>query len=149
MRIYFCLWLTQALLAVQHTDLAVKLHFTRQRRPEVPTAFPRWSLIGLVDPGHVTIPLCDDPEIVGRQVGYGKIDRLAFILLLGTSGQSCWLNCLDPSQDPLSVSDEKYAWPCWRVLFDINQSLNYPPSFLLFHYLQRLERSHAMLSYCL
>lgn len=28
--------------------------------------------ISLVDPGHVTIPLCDDPEIIGRQVGYAS-----------------------------------------------------------------------------
>ena len=33
-----------------------------------------WLLfIGLVDPGHLTIPLCNDPEILGRQGGYGKV----------------------------------------------------------------------------
>ena len=29
-------------------------------------------ILGLVDPGHVTIPLCNDPELLGRQSGYGK-----------------------------------------------------------------------------
>ena len=29
--------------------------------------------LGLVDPGHLTIPLCNDPEILGRQGGYGKV----------------------------------------------------------------------------
>lgn len=26
----------------------------------------------LVDPGHITIPLCDDPEVVGRGAAYGE-----------------------------------------------------------------------------
>ena len=26
----------------------------------------------LVDPGHVTIPFCDDPDVVGRGAAYGK-----------------------------------------------------------------------------
>jgi len=28
--------------------------------------------ISLVDPGHVTIPLCNDPEVLGRQTGYAS-----------------------------------------------------------------------------
>lgn len=26
----------------------------------------------LVDPGHFTIPFCDDPEVVGRGAAYGE-----------------------------------------------------------------------------
>ena len=26
----------------------------------------------LVDPGHVTIPFCNDPEVVGRGAAYGE-----------------------------------------------------------------------------
>ena len=28
--------------------------------------------VALVDPGHITIPLCDDPEVVGRGAEYGR-----------------------------------------------------------------------------
>ena len=31
-----------------------------------------FSLTALVDPGRVTIPLCSDPEVLGRRAGYGK-----------------------------------------------------------------------------
>ena len=31
-----------------------------------------FSPAALVDPGHVTIPFCDDPDVVGRGAAYGK-----------------------------------------------------------------------------
>ena len=31
-----------------------------------------FSPAALVDPGHVTIPFCDDPDIVGRGAAYGR-----------------------------------------------------------------------------
>ena len=31
-----------------------------------------FSPAALVDPGHVTIPFCDDPDVVGRGAAYGR-----------------------------------------------------------------------------
>ena len=32
----------------------------------------KFIYLAMVDPGHITIPLCNDPELLGRQHGYCK-----------------------------------------------------------------------------
>lgn len=47
----------------------------------------------LVDPGHFTIPFCDDPEVVGRGAAYGesteKIKLYLFIFVCHLSKLQC------------------------------------------------------------
>ena len=48
----------------------------------------------LVDPGHITIPLCSDPEVLGRRSGYGGFHICFFVTLRSSTDYTLSINIL-------------------------------------------------------